>query len=83
MDAHPVADRFDDPPADDAPEPDESKPDGWSDLDWPSDDSMWNQLRGPNDPPKALRKKRKKRGLEYLLYGILAVHEKVTRDYLA
>jgi hypothetical protein len=82
MDAHPVADRFDDPPADDAPGPDESMPDGWSDPDWPSDDSVWKHMRDPDDPPKALSKKHKKRGIEYQLYGSLAVHEKVMRDYL-
>jgi hypothetical protein len=81
MDARPAADHFDDPPANDVPEPDESRLDGWSDPDWPSDDSMWNHLRGPDDLPKALSKKRKKRGIEYQSYGILAVHEKVTRDY--
>jgi hypothetical protein len=83
MDARPTADRFDDPPADDAPKPDESRPDRWSDPDWPSDDSMWAQMRDPYDPPKALNKKRKKWGIEYQSYGILAVHEKVMRDYLA
>jgi hypothetical protein len=83
MDAHPAADRFDDPPADDVPGPDESMPDGWSDPGWPSDDSMWNHLRDPDDPPKALSKKRKKQGIEYPSYGLLAVHEHVMRDYLA
>jgi hypothetical protein len=78
-----VADRVDDPPADDVPEPDESRPERWSDPDWLSDDSMWNHLRGPDDPPKELSKKRKKRGIEYPSYSLLAVHEKVTRDYLA
>jgi hypothetical protein len=82
MVAHPVADCFNDPPADNTPGPDESMPDGWSDPDWPSDDSMWKHLRGPDDPPKVLSKKRKKWGVEYQSYGVLAVHEKVTRDYL-
>jgi hypothetical protein len=83
MDAHPAEDRFNDPPADDVPRPEKSMPDGWSDRDWLSDDSMWNHLRGPDDPPKALSKKRKKWGVEYQSYGFLTVHEKVTRDYLA
>jgi hypothetical protein len=82
MDAHPAADHFDDPPADDMPGQDTSMPDGWSDPDWPSDHSMWKHMRDPDDPPKALRKKCKKRGIEYQSYGLLAVHEKVTRDYL-
>jgi hypothetical protein len=82
MDALPAADRFNDPPADDAPEPDESMPNGWSDPGWPLDDSMWAQMRRPDDPPKALRKKRKKRGIKYQLCRLLAVHEQVTRDYL-
>jgi hypothetical protein len=83
MDAHPAADRFDDPPADNAPGPDNSMPDGWSDLDWPSDDSMWQYMRGSDDPPKALSKKCKKKGITYEPYGLVAVHQKVTRDYLA
>jgi hypothetical protein len=83
MDAHPAADWFNDLPADDAPGPDKSAPDGWSDPDWPSDDSMWQHMRGPNDPPKPLSKKRKKKGITYEPYGLLAVHEKVMRDYLA
>jgi hypothetical protein len=83
MDAHPMADRFNDPPADDAPRLDESMPDGWSDPGWLSDNSMWDHLRGPDDPPKALSKKRKKWGVEHQSYGFLAVHKKVTRDYLA
>jgi hypothetical protein len=82
MDAHPTADRFDDLPADDAPGPDESMPDGWSDTDWPSDDSMWQHMRGLDDPPKALSKKRKKKGITYEPYSLVAVHKKVTRDYL-
>ena len=44
---------------------------------------MWEQLRDPNDPPKPLSKKRKKKGLTYEPYGLAAVHEKVTREYLA
>jgi hypothetical protein len=63
MDAHPAADRLDD-----APGPDESMPDGWSDPDWPLDDSVWKHVRGPNDPPKALSKKRKKKGITYEPY---------------
>jgi hypothetical protein len=43
---------------------------------------MWAQMKGPNDPPKALSKKRKKRGIEYQSYGVLAIHEKVKRNYL-
>jgi hypothetical protein len=82
LDARPAADRFNDLPANDAPEPDESMPDGWSDPGWPSDDSMWAQMRGPDDPPKVLSKKRKKRNIKYQSCGLLAVHEQVTRDYL-
>jgi hypothetical protein len=83
MDAHPAADRLDDPPADDAPGQDASMPEGWSEPDWPSDDSMWKNMRDPNEPPKALSKKCKKWGIEYPSYGLLSVHEKVMRDYLA
>jgi hypothetical protein len=83
MDAHPVADRFNDLPADDAPGLDESRPDRWSNLDWPLDDSMWQHMRDPDDPPKALSKKHKKKGLTYEPCGLLAIHEKVTREYLA
>jgi hypothetical protein len=82
MDAHPTADRFNDLPADDAPGPDESMPDGWSKPDWPSDDSMWKHMRGPDDPPKVLSKKRKKKGLTYEPYGLAAVHKGVMREYL-
>jgi hypothetical protein len=82
MDAHPAADRFNNLPADDAPGPDESIPDGWSDPDWPLDDSMWKHMRGLDDPPKALSKKHKKKGITYEPCGLLAVHEKVTREYL-
>jgi hypothetical protein len=87
MDARPTADRFDDPPGDvanDVPEPDTSMPDGWgSDPNWGSEVSVWEDMRGPDDLPKALSKKRKKKGFEHTSYGILAVHEKVTREYLA
>jgi hypothetical protein len=77
MDAHPMVDRINDPPQD-AP-----MPEGWgSDPGWGSEDSIWEQMRDPNDPPKALSKKRKKKGIEYQSYSVLAVHEKVTRDYL-
>jgi hypothetical protein len=60
MDAHPAADRFDDPHTDDAPKPDESKPDGWSDPDWPSDGMlntsnvdiwMWLKQLSPKSRP--------------------------------
>jgi hypothetical protein len=77
MDDRPAADCFDDPstnPIDDAPQPDVSVPDGWSDPGWPSDDSMWDQMRGPDDPPKVLSKKRKKRGIEYQPCGLTAIH---------
>jgi hypothetical protein len=40
-------------------------------------------MRGPDDPLAALSKKRKKRGITYQPCGLLAVHEQVTRDYLA
>jgi hypothetical protein len=77
MDAHPAADRVNDPP------PDASMPESWgSDPGWGSEASVWEHMRGPNDPPKALSKKCKKKGIEYQSYGVLAVHEKVTRDYL-
>jgi len=83
MNVSPAADRFNDLPTDDMPGPDESKADAWSEPDWPSDDSMWDQLRDPNDPPKPLSKKRKKMGLTYEPIGLAAVYEKVTREYLA
>jgi hypothetical protein len=82
LDAYPAADHFNDPPADDTPGPDKPTPEGWSDPGWLSDDSMWEHMRDPNDPPKALSKKRKKRGIKYPSYSLLAIHEKVTRDYL-
>jgi hypothetical protein len=44
MDAHPAADRFDNLPTDDAPKPDKSMPDGWSDTGWPSDNSLWKSM---------------------------------------
>jgi hypothetical protein len=75
MDAHPAADRFNDLPADNAPGLDEPMPEGWSNPDWPSDDSMWKHMRGPDDPPKALSKKRKKKGITYKPCGLMAVHE--------
>jgi hypothetical protein len=72
-----MADRVNDPPQD------ASIPEGWgSDAGWGSEDPLWEQMRGPNDPPKALSKKRKKKGIEYQSYGGLAVHDQVTRDYL-
>jgi hypothetical protein len=87
MDERPEADRFNDTHsehADDVPAQDTSIPEGWEhDPNWDSDVSVWAQMRGPDDPPKALSKKRKKKGIEYPLYGIPAVNEKVTRDYLA
>jgi hypothetical protein len=77
MDAHPTADRVNDPPQD------TSMPEGWgSNPGWGSENSIWEQMRDPNDPPKALSKKHKKKGIEYQSY-VLAVHEKVMRDYLA
>jgi hypothetical protein len=39
-------------------------------------------MRGPDDPPKALSKKRKKKGITYEPYGLAAVHKRVTREYL-
>jgi hypothetical protein len=44
---------------------------------------MWKHVRGPDDPPKPLSKKRKKKGITYELYGLAAVHQNVTREYLA
>jgi hypothetical protein len=44
---------------------------------------MWKHMRGPDDPPKVLSKKCKKKGITYEPYGLVAVHEKVTSDYLA
>jgi hypothetical protein len=83
MEAHPAAERFDDLPANDAPEPDDAMPDGWSDPGWPSDDSVWKHMRDSNDPPKQLSKKHKKKGITYEPCGLMAVHKKVMREYLA
>jgi hypothetical protein len=58
-------------------------PMGWgSDLNWGSNASIWDNMRGPGDPPKASSKKQKKWGIEHPSYGTLAILEKVTRDYL-
>jgi hypothetical protein len=63
--------------------PDTSMPAGWGcDPNWGSDVSIWDEMRGPGDPPKYSRKKWKKRGIEHPSYGTLAELEKVTRDYL-
>jgi hypothetical protein len=89
MDAHPKADHFDNLSgdfADNVPVPDTSMPQGWEhNPNWDSDASIWEQMNGPGDATKASSKKRKKRARdnEHQSYGILAVHEKVTREYLA
>jgi hypothetical protein len=87
MDARPAADHVNDPPTNRTKAttpPDVSIPEGWDHgPNWDSQASVWAQMRGPDDPPKALSKKRKKKGIEYQSYSVLAVHEKVTRDYLA
>jgi hypothetical protein len=66
------------------PVPDTSMPPGWEDdPNWDSDASIWATLRGPGDT-KASSKKHKKRAhnSEHPSYGILAIHEKVTKEYL-
>jgi hypothetical protein len=88
IDAHPKADRFNDPPgniADDVPEPDMSMPDGWeSNPNWGSEASVWAQMRGPDDPPKPLSKKRRKQAHDYeQVDGWTAAREKATREYPA
>ena len=86
IDDRPAVDRFDDPPDDhtsDTPQSGVPIPKGWSDPGIASDDSMWDQMRDPDEPQKPLSKKRKKRGITYEPCGLLAVHEKVTREYLA
>jgi hypothetical protein len=63
-----------------------SMPSGWDqDPNWDSDASVWAKMKGPEDATKASGKKRKKwtHDSEHPSYGILAVHEKVTREYLA
>jgi HPt (histidine-containing phosphotransfer) domain-containing protein len=89
IEMHPETGRFDDPSGDvtnDVPDADTSMPEGWeNDPNWGSDASTWEQMDGPGDTTKASSKKRKKRAHdhEHQSYGILAVHEKVTREYLA
>jgi hypothetical protein len=88
IDVHPEADHYNDRLgniADDVPEPDMSMPAGWeSDPNWGSDASVWDEMRGPGDPPKPLSKKRKKSAHDYEhMDGWTAAHEKATREYLA
>jgi hypothetical protein len=87
IDAHPEADGFNDPPgniANDVPEPDTTMPDGWeSNPNWGSDASVWALMRGPDDSPKPLSKKRKKQAHDYEhVDGWTAACEKATREYL-
>jgi hypothetical protein len=61
-------------------------PDGWeSDPNWGSDVSVWDEMRGPGEPPKPLSKKRKKRAhdSEPHMDGWTAARKKATREYLA
>jgi hypothetical protein len=89
IDAHPEADRLNDPPgnfANDGPELDTSMPDGWeSNPNWGSDASVWAQMRGPNDLPTPLSKKRKKQAhdSEPPVDGWIAAQEQATREYRA
>jgi hypothetical protein len=88
IDAHPGVDCFDDPPGDfanDVPAPDISMPPGWEhNPNWDSDMSIWEQMKGPGDATKAYSMKHKKwaHHNEHQSYGILAIHEEVTREYL-
>jgi hypothetical protein len=43
---------------------------------------MWDQMRDPDAPPAVLSKKCKKWGIVYQPYGLTAIQQKVTRDYL-
>ena len=89
IDTPPEVDCFNDPPgnfANDAPEPGTSMPDGWeSDPNWGSDASVYAQMRDPDDPPKPLSKKRKKRAhdSEPQADGWTVARDKATREYLA
>jgi hypothetical protein len=66
-------------------------PPGWEDdPNWGSDASIWATPKGPGDAkathrPKDSSKKLKKRAhnSELQSYGLLAVYEKVTMEYLA
>jgi hypothetical protein len=85
IDDHPAVDRFYDPPhdpTDDMPQSGAPIPSGWSDPGIASDNSMWGQMRDPDDPPQPLSKKRKKRGITHEPYGLAAIYKKVTRNYL-
>jgi hypothetical protein len=89
MDAHPMADHFNNLPgdfADDMPKPEMSMPDGWgSEPNWGSDASVYAQMRGPDNPPKAVIKKQKKQAHndECQADSWIAIREKGTREYLA
>jgi hypothetical protein len=88
IDAHPEADCLNDPLANfasDLPEPDTSMPEGWeSDPNWGSEVSVWDEMRGPGDPPKPLSKKRKKWAHDSELHvdRWTAARKKATREYL-
>jgi hypothetical protein len=88
MDVLPRMDHFDNPSgdfADDVAVPDMLLPPGWENHpNWDSDMSIWAMLKGPEDT-KTSSKKHKKQAhdSEHQSYGLLAVYEKVTRDYLA
>jgi hypothetical protein len=88
MEMHPEMDCLNDPSgnfANDEPDADMSMPAGWEqDPNWDSDASIWAQMDGPGGVTKASGKKHNKRAHdnEHPLYGILAIHEKVTREYL-
>jgi hypothetical protein len=86
--AHPEANRVNDTPgnlANDVPKLDTAMPDGWeSDPNWALEVSVWDEMRGPGDPPKPLSKKRKKRAHdnEPIVDGWTAAREKAMREYL-
>jgi hypothetical protein len=85
----PETDRYNDPSydfTDDVPGKDTEMPVGWEDdPNWDSDTSVWDEMIGPGDAPKASGKKRKKRAhdSEPQLDGWLATQDKATREYLA
>jgi hypothetical protein len=87
MDVHPETDCFNNPSgnfADDLPIPDMLMPPGWEhDPNWDSDMSIWATLKGPEDA-KASSKKCKKcaHDSDHQSYGLLAIHDKVMREYL-
>jgi hypothetical protein len=87
VDVHPEMDRFDDPSgnfADNVPVPDMSMPPGWEhDSNWDSEASIWATLKGPEDTKASSKKcKNQAHNSEHQSYGLLAVQEKVTREYL-